>query len=126
MARRVALSKSELEVARIVWGLGDATVRQVLESLPAERQLDYKTVQTYLRRLQAKGYLSTRRDGKSVHYRPRIRAAQVVRETVADFVTRLFDGEALPLVEHLITDRGLSAAEIAKLRKLLNQLESEQ
>ena len=126
MPRRAALSKAELEVARIVWSLGGATVRQVLEALPEDRALDYKTVQTYLRRLEAKGYLRTRRDGKSLHYRPRIRATQVVRETVEDFVKRLFDGEALPLVEHLITDHGLSADEIAKLRKMLNELEREQ
>ncbi len=124
MAQRVALSKAELEIARIVWSLGEATVRQVLEALPADRQIDYKTVQTFLRRLTAKGYLHARREGKTSYYRPRVRGAQVVRETVNDFVSRLFDGEALPLVEHLIAARGLSADEIAKLRTLLNQLET--
>lgn len=123
MARRAGLSKAELEVARIVWSLGGATVRQVFEALPQERELDYKTVQTYLRRLEAKGYLSTRREGKSIHYRPKVRPTQVVRETIEDFVARLFDGEALPLVEHLITDRKLSATEIARLRALLNDME---
>ncbi|MBI2825596.1 MAG: BlaI/MecI/CopY family transcriptional regulator [Planctomycetia bacterium] len=123
---RAQLSKAELEVARIVWSLGGATVRQVHEALPADRPLDYKTVQTYLRRLEAKGYLHARRQGKSIHYRPRVRPTQVVRETVEDFVARLFDGEALPLVEYLIADRGLSDDEIARLRALLAQLESEQ
>ena len=125
MAQRAALSKAELEIARIVWSLGEATVRQVLEALPADRQIDYKTVQTFLRRLTAKGYVHARRDGKTGYYRPRVRGAQVVRETVNDFVSRLFDGEALPLVEHLIAARGLSAEEIAKLRTLLNDLEAE-
>jgi BlaI family transcriptional regulator, penicillinase repressor len=125
MARRAGLSKAELEVARIVWSLGGATVRQVHDALPADRRVDYKTVQTYLRRLEGKGYLATRREGKSIHYRPRVRATQVVRETVEDFVTRLFDGEALPLVEHLIADRKLTADEIARLRSMLNDLEQE-
>jgi len=125
MARRAGLSKAELEMARIVWSLGGATVRQVFEALPADRAVDYKTVQTYLRRLEAKGYLATRREGKSIHYRPRIRATQVVRETVADFVARLFDGEALPLVEHLIADHKLSAEDIARLRAMLNHAERE-
>jgi BlaI family penicillinase repressor len=125
MARRAGLSKAELEVARIVWSLGGATVRQVHDALPADRRLDYKTVQTYLRRLEAKRYLATRREGKSIHYRPRVRPTQVVRETVEDFVTRLFDGEALPLVEHLIADHKLTADEIARLRAMLNELEQE-
>ena len=83
MARRAGLSKAELEVARIVWSLGGATVRQVHDALPDDRRLDYKTVQTYLRRLEAKRYLATRREGKSIHYRPRVRPTQVVRETVS-------------------------------------------
>ena len=59
---RPPLSKAELEVARVVWRLGGGTVREVLESLPDRRQaeVEYKTVQTYLRRLEAKGYLKGR------------------------------------------------------------------
>jgi predicted transcriptional regulator len=124
MAHRPACSKSELEVARIVWDLKGATVRQVLESLPAERKLDYKTVQTYLRRLEAKGYLQARRDGRTSVYSPRVRPAQVIRETIGDLVDRLFGGEALPLVEHLISDRRLSGRDIRKLRKLIDHSEA--
>lgn len=117
------ISQAELEVARIVWHLGAATVRQVHEALPAERDLDYKTVQTYLRRLEAKGYLVGRREGKSTLYKPRVRATQVVRDTIEDFLSRLFDGEALPLVEYLISDRKLKSDDIARLRDMLDQLE---
>jgi BlaI family transcriptional regulator, penicillinase repressor len=124
MVRRASLSKAELEVARIVWTLGGATVRQVVEAMSHERQVDYKTIQTFLRRLEAKGYFRANREGKSIHYQPRVRATQVVRETVEDFVTRLFDGEAIPLVEYLIADRGLSAEEIKKLRAMLDQAEA--
>ncbi|MEX2111990.1 MAG: BlaI/MecI/CopY family transcriptional regulator [Pirellulales bacterium] len=123
MAKRATASRAELEMARIVWELGGATVRQVLEALPAERRLDYKTVQTYLRRLEAKGYLTSKRDGRTSVFRPRVRPAQVIRETVTDLVDRLFDGEALPLVEHLITDRKLTSDEIDKLRQLIDDAE---
>jgi BlaI family transcriptional regulator, penicillinase repressor len=124
MAERPPLSRAELEVARIVWELGEATVRQVFERVPAERRLDFKTVQTYLRRLEAKGYLRTQKEGRARVYRPRVRPTQVIRETVDDFVNRLFDGETLPLMQHLIEDRGISADELRKLRDLLNQLEA--
>ena len=122
MGKRPALAKSELELARIVWELGQATVRQVYEALPAERKLDFWTVQTYLRRLKAKGYLKTRRQGRSNVYSPRVRPAQVVRDVVDDFINRLYDGETLPLFQQLIHDRGLSDEEIAELQKMLNQL----
>ncbi len=123
--QRPPLSRAELEMARIVWDLGEATVRQVFERLPAERELDFKTVQTYLRRLEAKGYLRTHREGRSKVYRPRVQPDQVVRETVSDFVDRLFDGELLPLVQHLVEDRGIEEDEIRQLRALLDRLEAE-
>jgi BlaI family transcriptional regulator, penicillinase repressor len=120
---RPAAAKSELEVARIVWELGEASVRQVLEALPEDRHLDFKTVQTYLRRLEAKGYLRTRREGRAKIYLPRVRATQVVREVIDDLVQRLFGGDSLPLFQHLIQDRGLTKADVAELRAMLDRLE---
>ncbi len=125
MVPRAAASKAELEIARIVWELPGATVRQVLEALPADRRLDYKTVQTYLRRLEAKGYLQSRREGKTSVYTPRLRPALVIRETIGDLVDRLFGGEALPLVEHLIADRQLSDDDIERLRTLIDAYEDQ-
>src|SRR5688572_5519532 len=91
--RRPRLPKSELEVARIVWSLGQATVRQVFEALPKDRKLDFWTVQTYLRRLKAKGYLRTRREGRNNVYCACVRPGNVVRDVVDDLLNRLFDGE---------------------------------
>ncbi len=125
MPPRPALAKSELEVARIVWRLGSATVRQILEQLPKNRGLELKTVQTYLRRLESKGYVKTRKEGRSKIYIPKIRPDRVVREVVDDFIDRMFDGEAIPLLQHLINDRGLNDKEIDRLRKMLNSLEAE-
>ena len=123
MHHRPNLARSELEVARIIWKLGSGTVRQVLEALPEDRELDFKTVQTYLRRLEAKGYLRARSAGRSKVYSPRVQPKQVMREVVGDFMERLFDGEALPLLQHIIDDRGLSDGEIRGLRDMLDRLE---
>ena len=120
------LPKSELEVARIVWNLGEATVRQVIAALPPDRELDFFTVQTYLRRLEAKGYLTKRRDGRSNVYRPGMRPDRVVSQVVRDFVDRLFDGQAMPLMQQLIEDRALSDQEIGQLQQMLDQLKSRQ
>ena len=123
MAKRPALAKSELEVAQIVWRLGRATVREVLDSLPGDRGVDFKTVQTYLRRLEAKGYLNARLEGRTKIYVPRVRPRQVVREVIDDLLARLFDGESLPLFQHLIQERGLSSAELAELRAMIDESE---
>jgi predicted transcriptional regulator len=126
MAKRSAPAKSELEVARIVWELKSATVRQVSDALPKERALDFKTVQTYLRRLKAKGYLRTRREGRTMIYSPRVHPNRVIGEVVDGFMKSLFGGEVFPLFQHLIEDRGISDAEVRQLRELLDRLEKEE
>jgi predicted transcriptional regulator len=127
MARRPGLSKGELEVARVLWGLGEATVGQLHEAFPKRRKIDYTTVQTYLRRLDAKGYLRVRRrKGRTKIYSLRVRPSQVIRETVDDLLVRLFNGDTLPLLQHLINDRGLSDEEVRRLREMLDRWEAEQ
>ncbi len=122
MAKRPALAKSELEIVQIVWKLGEAPVRDVVAVLRERGPADFWTVQTYLRRLQAKGYLRARREGRSNVYSSAVRPKRVVRDVVADLVDRLFDGNALPLVQHLIEDRGLSDADLKTLQATLDEL----
>jgi BlaI family penicillinase repressor len=126
VTKRPGLAKSELEVAQIVWQLGKASVRQVLDALPAKRNLDFKTVQTYLRRLEAKKYLRTRMEGRTKIYIPQVRPELVIRELVNDLVHRLFGGDSLPIFQHLIQERGLTKTEVDQLRAMLDEVEEQQ
>ncbi|MCA9203416.1 MAG: BlaI/MecI/CopY family transcriptional regulator [Planctomycetales bacterium] len=123
MRRRAALSKGEMEVARLLWQLKQATVRQVHEAFPADRTIDFTTVQTYLRRLETKGYATARLQGRTRVYSPTVRPRTVIRETIDDLVDRLFGGETMPLVRHLIEDRGIRDEDLAELRELIDRLE---
>lgn len=121
MTERPALSKGELEVVRVLWELGSASVRQVHETLPQEREIDFTTVQTYLRRLEQKGYARAKLRGRMRIYAPRVKPRTVIRETVEDLISRLFGGEALPLMSYLIEERGISDEDMVQLRKLLDR-----
>lgn len=123
MSLRPALSRAELEIARIVWGLREASVRKVFESLPSGRDIDFTTVQTYLRRLEEKGYLNVRLEGRNRVYSPKVRPQTVIRETVGEMVDLLFGGETMPLMKHLVEDRKFSSKDIEQIRQLLDQLE---
>ncbi|QDU17617.1 Penicillinase repressor [Gimesia maris] len=125
MAERPALSKGEMEIARALWELKHATVRDVFESFPASRGIDFTTVQTYLRRLEKKGYVNVKLDGRTRVYTPRVKPRTVIRETVDDLVDRLFAGETFPLMQHLIEDRQVSRADLDALKGLLDQLTEE-
>ena len=125
MSKRPALSKGETEIARAVWGLGEATVSQVFKSFPKRRKIDYATVQTYLRRLEAKGYLRARREGRAKVYTARVAPTQVIRETIDDLLNRLFGGEVLPLMHHLVQDRKVSKKDLDDLRAMLIRYEAD-
>lgn len=125
MTERPALSKGEMEVARLLWQLGPATVRQVHEALPADRTMDFATVQTYLRRIETKGYATSKLDGRTRVYSPKAKPKTVIRRTIDDLVERLFGGETMPLVRHLIEERGIRDNELAELRQLVERLEKE-
>jgi BlaI family penicillinase repressor len=122
MAHRPALSNSELEISQLLWKLGSAKVRDVLAALPPDRGLDFVTVQTYLRRLKAKGYVKTRREGRADIYYPAVEPGRVMQRLTADFVRRAFGGEAMPLMQHLIHDPGLTDEQIDQLQATLDEL----
>ena len=122
MGDRPALSKGEMEIVRAVWDLGEASVRQVHERLGAG---EFATVQTFLRRLEAKGYLKGTNRGKVRFYSPRAKPQSVIRQTVDEFVERMFGGSALPLVRCLVEEGKVSAEEVAELRTLLDRLDAQ-
>lgn len=123
MAKLPDLSKSEMAVARIIWELGNASLGEIFATFSQKHDGDYSTVQTYVRRLETKGYVRSCRVGRGKRYRPKVAPSQVIRQTLADLTNRLFGGETMPLVRHVIEDRGISRQDIAALRELLNRLE---
>ena len=125
MANRQGLSKGEMEVAHALWQLGKATVRDVFEAIPTQRKMDFTTVQTYLRRLEAKGYVEGGLEGRIRVYTAKRKPRTVIRETVEDLIDRLFGGETLPLIRHLIEERDITHEELGELRQLLQKLEKE-
>ena len=116
-----AMSPAETEILRLVWQLNEATVQQIHEALPAKRVIGYKTVQTLLRRLEEKGYLKHRIEGKAYLFLPAVKQEAVVRRTVLDFVDRLFGGDPRPLMHFLAQDGHIDAEAIEELRKLIDK-----
>ncbi|QDT73278.1 Penicillinase repressor [Lacipirellula limnantheis] len=123
LSKNRSMANSELEIARVLWGLGKATVRQVVEALPDHRKRDFTTVQTYLARLEEKGYVKSEITGRVKTFTSRVRPASVIRDVTNDFVERLFGGDSFPLLQHLIRQGDVSAEKIRQLRAMLDELE---
>jgi predicted transcriptional regulator len=117
-SKRPAMSPAETEVLRLVWESQEATVQQVYDALPPNRQVTYVTIATLLRRLEEKGYLRHRVRGKAFIYVPTAKKEDVVRRTISDLVERLFGGNPVPLMQHLAQHSGISDEDIERLKEL--------
>jgi predicted transcriptional regulator len=115
------LTVQELEIMKVIWPLGQATVREVYDALRARRTVAYTTVQTMMNILESKGHLKKEPGEKAQTYAP-VRAQHlVVRSMVREFVNRVFDGSARPLLVHLLKEKGLSERERKQLQRLIEK-----
>jgi len=115
------LTGQELELMKIIWRSGRATVREVYEDLKGRRTIAYTSVQTMMNILETKGHLKKEPGDKAQTYVPVRPQQTVVRSMVREFVDRVFDGSARPLLVHLLKEKGLTAAERKELQKLLDK-----
>jgi predicted transcriptional regulator len=109
----------ELDVMRVLWQHGAATVAEVREHL--EDPLAYNTVLTVLRTLEEKGHVAHREEGKAYRYFARVTQQTARRSALGRMLNRLFGGSAELLVTHLVEQRDLSPAEVQRLRTLIDE-----
>ena len=105
---------------KIVWDRDSATVRDVYEALLERRKVAYTTVLTMMKILEQKKYLKKNLVERAYVYRPTQPKRQVVGAMVREFVNRVFNGSAEPLLVHLVEEHNLSREdleEIARLRR---------
>jgi predicted transcriptional regulator len=117
----VSLSDLQLSLMRVLWARGEASTAEVAEALRGERDLAHTTVATLLTRLEKRGLLATRRDGRALVYRPLVSEGEVQRSMVGSLLDNLFSGRASALLSHLVEARQVSEAELAELQTLLQQ-----
>jgi len=115
------LTEQELEIMKVVWRLETATVRQVYETMLEHRRIAYTTVMTMMNILEQKGYLKKRQDDRAYVYRPSQPKQQVIRSMVREFVNRVFNGSAEPLLVHLVEDQHLDAKDLEEIRKTISK-----
>jgi BlaI family transcriptional regulator, penicillinase repressor len=113
------LTEAELRLMEVLWLKGSATVQQILEHLPEKEPLAYNSVLTTIRILEKKGYVKHAKDGRAFVYSPLVERKDATRSEISRLVTRFFGDSHELLVLNLLEDRGIDAAEIKRLRKML-------
>ena len=117
------LTPQELEIMKLVWQRGAATVRDVYEVLLERRKIAYTTVMTMMKILETKGYLKKRRQDRAFIYRPAHPKNQVIGVMIREFIDRVFNGSAEPLLVHLVKSRHLSEKDLQKIARMVEESE---
>jgi len=121
------ISDTEKAVLKVLWDMGQGTVREVLAALNDQgHSWAYTTVQTLLTRLMAKGYVSSDRGGSAHVYQASVSRNELLQQRLTDLAETYCEGTASPLVLALVEGSEFTLEEIAQFRELLDKLEADQ
>ena len=115
------LTEVELEFMTELWALGEGSVRDVLDRLPQERALAYTSGATILRILDEKGFVESRKEGKTLVYRPLLKKDTYQSRSLQNLSRTLFDDTPASLVARLVDDDGLTEADLEEIRALVER-----
>ncbi len=123
MSRSHHLGELQLAIIRILWERGEATVAQVHQALHSDGGRALTTIATMLKKMEKKGVVQHRLEGRQFVYEATVSESQVKRSMVSDLTQRLFQGDVTALVHHLISEKNVDASELAQLKRLIAQQE---
>ena len=103
----------------VFWQEGPSTVQQVVDHLPEQAPLAYNSVLTTIRVLETKGYVKHIKDGRAHVYTPQVERKDATRSEISRLASRFFGNSHELLVLNILEDRGVDAAELKRLRKML-------
>ena len=104
---------------KILWERGEAAVSQVFEDIAKQSDLAYTTISTMLRKMEGRGLITHRVEGRTFIYRAKVAAEAVSRSMADQLVDRMFEGSLTEAVNHLLTTREVSREELSGLERLI-------
>jgi predicted transcriptional regulator len=119
MGKTHPVGELQLAILRRLWERGEATVNDVHADLQNERGLAPTTIATMLKKMEARGLVRHRAEGRRFIYRPAVSEPHVTHSMVSDLTDRLFGGRVSHLVGHLLAEHEIDAEELAELQRLV-------
>ena len=114
-------TERELEILKILWERGRASVREVYEEMRRSAPIVQNTVQAFLRTMEDKGLVRHEVEGRTFVYEPVPRKDETERRLVSGVLQRVFDGAIDQLVQRVCSVRQPTADELAKLEHLIRE-----
>lgn len=121
----IRISAAESQVMEALWARGPLSAEEVMREVGAAQDWGEATVKTLIHRLLKKKALKSEREGGRVRYRPLVSREEYVTGESQGLLDRLFGGELAPLVAHYARHRALSPEEVARLKRLIAEIEAD-
>jgi predicted transcriptional regulator len=118
-SRTYRLGDLQLRIMKALWERTEASVADVLSALGPGADLAYTTVATMLRKMEARGLVTHRSEGRRFLYRAAVTPDAVTRSMADDILERLFEGSLADLLSHLLSTREVSREELRALERLI-------
>jgi len=125
MSERHQLGDLQLAIMRVLWSAHEATVNDVHAALLSDRGLAPTTIATMLTKMERKGIVAHRTEGRRYVYRPTVTDEDVRQSMVGRLTDRLFAGDPFALVSHLIAEHEIEPTELEELKAVIAQKEEE-
>jgi BlaI family penicillinase repressor len=122
------LTELQLDILKALWKREEATVVDVQNALRPRRKLALTTVATHLMRLERRGIIAHRTEGRQYVFRALVDESKVRRSValeISELAERLFAGDVTELVSHLLSDRDVDAEDLKRMRALITKREAE-
>jgi predicted transcriptional regulator len=119
------ISGAESQIMEALWAKGPLTADEIVQSVGPQQGWGEATVKTLINRLLKKKALASERTGGRAIYRVLVTREDYVTGESQGLLDRLFDGQLAPLVAHYAQHRALSPDEVARLKKLIAEIEAD-
>lgn len=116
----IILTRQELQIMKVIWEIGAATVKDVCDIMSQKKVVAYTTILTLMGILEEKGALTHTRVGRAFLFRPLLSRRQATRNQVRDVITRFFEGSPERLMEDILENEALDMSQLDSVRNLLD------
>jgi BlaI family penicillinase repressor len=118
---KTQLGRMQFRIVQVLWDRGQATAREITDSLNESEPIAHSTVQTLLRQLEAKGAVGHKVEGRTFFFFAKLKEERVKRTAARELLERVFGGSVGSLVAHLLRDERLSRVELDELERMIQE-----
>jgi BlaI family penicillinase repressor len=119
------LTAPQLEILRVLWARSEATVVEIHQALQAERQLAPTTIATLLSRLEKRGLVTYRTEGRQYVYRAVLKEEEAQQHALVAVTQGLFSGDVPSMVSQLLSSHEIRPGDLTRVRQLIDAKERE-